>query len=224
MQRIQGIDRCRVVIGTLGPCAPVSHHQVQIQEPALDLALAVANLFQGALVEADRRDAGGAGEAFLGTRIDGVDSPLVNLDRRTTQGGHRVNDRQAVIFVGELHKLGDIGLGSGRGLCMHHGDDRRIGMCLESVFQLVAIDRLSPGILDHDRRTAATFNILLHAPTKDAILAHDHLVARFHQVDEAGFHSCRSGCRHRHRHGVAGLKGVLQQFLEFIHHADEFRV
>ena len=42
-------------IGTLGPCAPVSHDQVEIHEPALHRGLAVTDHFDRPVAERDRR-------------------------------------------------------------------------------------------------------------------------------------------------------------------------
>ena len=53
MQTVQPIDRCGVVIDTLGRAAPVSHHQIQVQESTLHLGFAVSDFFQGAFAEAD---------------------------------------------------------------------------------------------------------------------------------------------------------------------------
>ena len=65
VESIEGVDRGGVMIGSLGPLPLVAHNQVEVHEPALYLGLSIPNLFQGALVEADRGNAGSAGEAFL---------------------------------------------------------------------------------------------------------------------------------------------------------------
>ena len=54
VQCIQGVDRRGMVIGALGIGAPVAHHQVGIEEPALHLGMATRDHFYGALTEAYR--------------------------------------------------------------------------------------------------------------------------------------------------------------------------
>ena len=224
VQCVERIHRRRVVIGALGALAPVTHNQVEIEEPALHPGLAIPDLVDRALAEGDRRQAGNAGETFLGAGIDRVEAPFIHPDRGAAEGSHAIGDHQAIVLVGQFpHALG-VGLGAGGSLGVNEGDDLRIGVLIQRLLQLGQIHGAAPGILHHDRGAAGTLDILLHAAAEHAVLAHDDLVARFHQVGETGFHAGGTGCGNRDRQLVVGLKGVLQQLLHLIHHADEHRV
>ena len=187
-------------------------------------ALALADLLQRSLVEADRCQAGGAGHALLGSRVDGIYSPDVDFYRRAAEGSDRIDNGQAVMFVGQADQGLAVGLGAGGGLGLHKANDPGVWIGLEGILQLLRVYRPAPVVLHHHRDTATALDILLHAPAEDAVLTHDYLVARFHQVDETGLHAGRSGSGYRDRQRVPGCECILQHFLDFIHHVDESRI
>ena len=53
MQAVETINRRRVVIGALALPTPVPHNQIEIEKPALHLALALADFFRGPGTKAD---------------------------------------------------------------------------------------------------------------------------------------------------------------------------
>jgi hypothetical protein len=54
MQRVQGINRCGVMIGALRIRTPVAHDQVGVEEPALYLGVAGLDYFNSTVVKTDR--------------------------------------------------------------------------------------------------------------------------------------------------------------------------
>ena len=107
---------------------------------------------------------------------------------------------------------------------MHEGKQLRVRIGCKSRFDLGRIHRCAPGILDDHRHTADAPHVLGHALAKHAIDANDNLVTRRHKVHETGFHAQRTRPRHRKSQLIAGLEGIAEQGLDFIHHADEGRI
>ena len=169
--------------------APVTHDKIEVHEPALHLALAIPDLLLGPFIEADRGESRHTGETFLGSRVDRVHAPDIDLYRCSRQGGDGIHYGQAIVFVGQSHQGLDIGLGTGGCLGMDEGHDLGIRICLECIFQLLRVHRAAPGVFHHDRNAAAPFHVLLHPSAEDAVLTDDYLVTRFHQVDETGLHA-----------------------------------
>ncbi len=64
------------------------------------------------------------------------------------------------------------------------------------------------------------FQIVFHAASEDAVDAHDHLVARFDQVDHDRFHAGHSGTGNGKRQRVAGLKDLTHHFAGLVHVGD----
>ncbi len=123
--------------------------------------------------------------------------------------------------------LGDllrVRLAAGRGLGVHEGDDLGVLVLLQRILDLVRIDRFAPPVLDHHRNAAAADDVLEHAAAEHAVDAHDHLVSRRDQVDEAVLHPDRARARDREGKRVLGLVDVAQQRLQLLHHLDEDRV
>ncbi len=222
VQRVQRVDRRRVVVGAPALAFhPVTHDQVEVEEPAGDLGPAPADAFDCPLADADRRESGGTGEALLATRIDRVHAPFIDVERDAAERRDRVHDADAVVPARQLAEGLHVGAGAGGGLRMHEGEQAGIGVGLQRRLDLVRADRLSPGVLDDHRDPAEAFHVLLHTSAEYAIDAHNDLVARLHQVREAGLHARGSGGRDRERERVSGLERVLEKLLHLFHHADE---
>ena len=221
MQGVDVVHRRRVVVGALAAAAPVAHHQLHVQEPALHFVVPVLDTLHGAGAEGDRRQAGDTGQAFLGAGVDRIGAPGVHLQLDTAQGGDRIDDGQRPAFP----RQGAQGLGitahAGGGLRVDEGQDGGVRVGVEGGCHLVDRHGLAPVVLHHDGGGATALDIFLHAPTEDPVLAHDHLVPRGQQVDEAGFHAGGAGCRHRQGQLVVSLEGVLQQGLHLVHQLHE---
>ncbi len=150
--------------------------------------------------------------------------PLVYQHRRAAEGGHRVDDRQRVVLVRDLHQRFRIRLHAGRSLGVHEGDDLRVAVRFERVFQFLRIDGLTPLVLYDHCNAPRALDVLDHAAAEHAVAADDDLVARRHHVDEAVLHADRAGTGHREGQRVLGLVGVAQERLQLFHHLDEDRV
>ena len=107
---------------------------------------------------------------------------------------------------------------------MDEGDDACVRVGLERVLELGRVDRAAPGVLDDDRGAAGALHVLLYAPAEHAVDADHHLVARLHQVDEAGLHARRARRRDRKRELVLGAEGVAQELFELVHHGYELGI
>ncbi len=127
-------------------------------------------------------------------------------------------------FLRDLAEGFGIALRAGRGFGMDEGENFRIGIGLEGIAHFLRIDRLAPGIVDDHRHAAGAFDVFQHAPAEHAVAAHDHLVARFDQIDEAHFHAGRTGCRDREGQRVFGLERHPQHRFDLLHQVDEGRV
>ena len=71
---------------------------------------------------------------------------------------------------------------------------------------------------------AGSYSDVGYASAKDSILARDHAVARFNQIDHAAFHPRAAGAANRHRHLVLCLKHLPQHRLQFVHYLQEIRI
>ncbi len=104
---------------------------------------------------------------------------------------------------------------------MYKGQQGGVGVCGKRGGDLVDAHWLAPVVLHHDRRGAAAFDVLLHAPAEHAVLAHDDLVARGDEVDETRFHTRRARGGDGQGQFIAGLEGELQQRLDLVHQFHE---
>ncbi len=224
VQPIQRVYRRRMVIGTSLALAPVTHDQVQVEKPGTDRCVARLDGVHGTAAEAHRREPRRTGQALLGAAVGGIGAPVVEVDVDATQRGHAVDDGQAVVFTRQSTQCFRVGSRAGRGLGMHERDQFRVRVLLQRGIQFLRIDGPAPVIFDDDRFAAQPPDVVRHAAAEHAVPADDDLVAGLHQVDEAGFHAGRPGCGNRNRELVAGPERKLQQRLDFIHEADEFRV
>ena len=129
------------MVGAFRFAAPVGHKQADVEEPALDFCFAVAHDLERALAKADGREAWDAGEAFLRARVYRVDAPCVDVDGRSAQCGHGVDDGETVVLEREPHKGFGVGFGAGRGFRLYEGEDLRVGIGLERFFDLIDVDR-----------------------------------------------------------------------------------
>ncbi len=85
-------------------------------------------------------------------------------------------------------------------------------------------DRRAPVVVDDHRHAAHARRVLEHARAEHAVAAHDDLVARLHEVHEAGLHADRAGAGHGERHLVGGLECVAEELLDLLHEAHELGV
>ncbi len=107
---------------------------------------------------------------------------------------------------------------------MHKRQQGSLGVRRKRCSDLVETHGLPPLVLHHDRLRAATLHIFLHASAKDAIATDNHGITRGHQVDEAGLHTGRAGCRNWQGQRIARLESVLQETFHFVHQAHKERV
>jgi hypothetical protein len=128
------------------------------------------------------------------------------------------------VAVSDLDQRLRVRLHASGGLGVHECGHARVAVLFERVLKLVGVNRLTPFVLDHDRRGAATLDVFDHASTEDPVSAHDHLVARRDHVDEAVLHADRAGARDREGERVLRLVNVAQQRLQLLHHLDEHRI
>ncbi len=144
VQGVDVVDRRRVVVGTLAATAPVTHHQLHIQEPALHLVLAILDALHGAGAEGDRRQAGDTGQAFLGAGVDRVGAPGVHQQLDTAQGGDRVDDGQGAAFPRQCAQGLGITAHAGGGLRVDEGQDGGVRVGVEGGCHLVDETRAGP--------------------------------------------------------------------------------
>ena len=107
---------------------------------------------------------------------------------------------------------------------MHKRQHLGIRVGLEGIANFLRIDRRAPGVVDDHRHAAGALDVFQHAPAEHAVAAHDHLVARLHQIDKAHFHSRRARCRDRESQRVLGLERHAQHGLDLLHQLDESRI
>ena len=67
----------------------------------------------------------------------------------------------------------------------------RVGMRFNRGFQLLGVNGVTPTIHHHDRSRPATFDIFLHTPAEDAVLANNDFVAALEQIDKRSLHTSR---------------------------------
>ena len=101
MQGVQQVDGRGVMIGALAGPAPVAHHQLHIEEPALHPVAARLYPLHRAGAECDRCQPGDAGQAFLGAGVHRVRSPGIDLELNASQGGYRVDDGEGAVIPGQ---------------------------------------------------------------------------------------------------------------------------
>ena len=65
---------------------------------------------------------------------------------------------------------------------------------------------------------------VLHAHAEHPVDQNEHRVIPFHQIDEAGLHTRRSGGGHGNRQGVLRIQQRAQIGLDGVHDADKVRV
>ena len=88
---------------------PPPHHHGPVAAP--HLGLAVLQLLHRALVEHERRGAGGRRQALLAARVDGVNGPVVGVERHAAQAAHRVDEQQGAVGAAHLACSGRKGSG-----------------------------------------------------------------------------------------------------------------
>ncbi len=106
---------------------------------------------------------------------------------------------------------------------MDHGHDPG-GAAAQGFGHEGGVHGTAPGGIDPEEPAADPLDDVAHAGPEDAVHGDEHLVAGFHQVDEAGFHAGAAGRRHRDRQRVLRLEEVAQQTLGFVHDGKKHRV
>jgi hypothetical protein len=86
------------------------------------------------------------------------------------------------------------------------------------------VEHLSPRALQRGHRCAGAPGNVGHPLAKDAVHAHDHLVAWLNEVDHAGFHAGTTGTADRKGQAVGRSKSLPQELLHLIHDLQELRV
>jgi hypothetical protein len=174
--------------------------------------------------EGHRRQARRAGQAFLAAGVGRVDAPGVDQHRRAAQGGDAIHDHQGAVLAGDGGQRAASDCAPVEVSACTKASILASGIRGKCGLHLGRVDGPAPGILDHHRHAAAALDVLQHAPAEHAVDADDDLVARLHQVHEAGFHAHRAGPGDREGELVFGLEGIAQQGLGLLHHIREGRV
>ena len=131
VQPVKCIDRRSMMIGAGLAFTPVSHHEIEIQEPGTDWRLAGLNPGDCCFAQTDRRQAGYTGKTLLRTAICSVNSPIIKIHFNATQRSYTVDNRQAIELPGDRTKCFGIRPDASGRFCMHKCDEPGVCIFLE---------------------------------------------------------------------------------------------
>jgi hypothetical protein len=190
------IDRCRVVVSARR--SPVPLDQVEVQVPALAGSPALGDASERSIGEVDGRQTRRARQALLGPGVQRVDSVRLDIHWMSGQGRDGVHQQQCPELVCELAQARQGLEHTGRGLCVDdaYETERAAPGGFTEAFD---IERLPEDPLDQRDVGARASRDLGHTTAENTGLPDQDLVARLHEVDDTGLHTCgaRGGDRGR---------------------------
>ena len=115
--------------------------------------------------------------------------PGIDLQINTRKRCDGIHNRQHTRRLSEPTQLLRIAAHTGRGLSVHKGDELGLRVGLNRLRQFFRVNRVAPTILHHHRLGATSFDVLFHAPAKNAILTDNGGVTRLKQIHKGRLHA-----------------------------------
>src|SRR6185295_11534482 len=97
-------------------------------------------------------------------------------------------------------------------------DRKSLGFArIESRFDVLRIDRVSPLGAHDDGLPTSSPNNIGHPFTEDSVDADDHFIAGLDHVHEGGFHASASRGGNRNRYSIARFENISEHRLDVVH-------
>ena len=166
---------------------PVLVQQRNIQVPVGHFVLTCSQLGLCTRTHREGTEAWRAAETFLAAAVGQINLPSIQVKRNATEGGHRVEQEQAIVLSAQItdpfHRLTNAGGRFG----MDHRQDRRL-VLLDPRFDLFKTECLTPGLLNHLNVGAVTTGHIQQAIPEVSLHCNKNRIPGFDGVSQRGFH------------------------------------
>ena len=203
----------RVVVRVGAPEALRSH---RVEAPVHGGHRALLDHGPRAVREGDERHPGDRRETLLASGHDGIEPPVVHLQRHRAQGDDGVDDGEGAVLAREAGDLRQIGVEHpARGLALDEGDDV-VARRRQRLAHHLSRDR-APRLRLEDRHVGAhARRHLAEPPAEGPGLQAKALAARPEQVGDRHLHRGRRGAGDAHDLGRLRLEGIARHVLEVL--------